>query len=60
MISLQGMEKELDKTLAVIEPEQVSKVSIPWEKIDEWIAGIDLDEGKAPEPKVVDPGERRN
>ena len=60
MISLNGMEEELEKNLAVIEPEQVSKVTIPWDKIDEWIATIDLSEKDKSELKVVDPGDRRN
>ncbi len=60
MIRLQGMEEEFEKNLAMVEPEQGPKIRIPWDKIDEWIATLDLrDEGES-EAKVMDPGDRRN
>jgi hypothetical protein len=58
MISLQEMDEELEKIISTVKPEQEPKVSIPWDKIDEWIATIDLKEKG--EPKVIDPGARRN
>ena len=60
MISLHGMDEELEKSLAMVEPEQGSKVTIPWDKIDEWIATIELNQDEDCGFKVVDPGDRRN
>ena len=60
MISLQGMEEEFDRDLAIVEPEEGPKVNIPWEKIDEWIATIEIRDEPEREARVVDPGDRRN
>ena len=60
MISLQGLEEELERGLVLGEPEQGPKVNIPWDKIDEWIASLDAKSEDKGEAKVVDPGDRRN
>jgi len=56
---------ELEQVIAPqAEARPEAKVRIPWEKIDEWLAGVCLEEEGQPKCRkrirVLDPGDRRN
>lgn len=42
------------------ELDRPSRVEIPWDEIDKWIASISFDENDDESKRVVDPGNRRN
>lgn len=42
------------------ELDRPSRVEIPWDEIDKWIASISFDESDDESKRVVDPGNRRN
>lgn len=65
------MEKPLDRTKmeelqlaevgAEVTVDQKSRIEIPWDKIDDWIESLSLDDGQDKNKKIIlDPGDRRN
>jgi hypothetical protein len=60
MIAWQGLDKELE-TRPLAQEERRPKCQVPWEKIDEWLATVEV---KCPKRergcRILDAGDRRN
>lgn len=54
-------ELQLAEVGAEVTIDQKSGIEIPWDKIDDWIESLNLDDGRDKNKKIIlDPGDRRN